>query len=407
MENQEKRSHRMQFIFLIALFVIMPLSYSASLSDMILICFILFVVFEAIKSKKIRRLLQYVNLKKGNIGTVVMSFYGLLLWNIICLLVHGGGIASIVRLVQVIGCFFVFCLATIIDWKLNVMKKIQNIILVIYAFILLVWIMEGCPFSDFTFIFGNSNVFGIIILCWIAFMYCLPIKKSRKGVVLFIGCFWLLLSSARSCLLALLFFVFFYGVWKKGQKCRSVNVKSSLWNGAFIGTTAGVILFTYLYSKMENMEIGKKLQILSQRYFGKNFFSGRDDLWEGVLDLIMEKPVAGYGLDALPSDYLEINLSAHNLFLQIGFQIGIIGILLLFIILWNIMMCCKANCKSAFSGYSIALIFAIIVHEVFEVCLLQNNLIVGLEMWFLLGLGCNKSISEIMKNNAESVVKKI
>ena len=51
------------------------------------------------------------------------------------------------------------------------------------------------------------------------------------------------------------------------------------------------------------------------------------------------------------------------------------------------------NRDKRLGAHAIAFVFAILLHECFEVTLTQNFLVVGMGMWFLLGIGCNSKIS--------------
>ena len=65
-------------------------------------------------------------------------------------------------------------------------------------------------------------------------------------------------------------------------------------------------------------------------------FSGREDIWLALIELIKQRLLFGYGASASPQQFLPIGLSSHNLYLQIALQSGLTGLALLILLFWNI-----------------------------------------------------------------------
>ena len=89
----------------------------------------------------------------------------------------------------------------------------------------------------------------------------------------------------------------------------------------------------------------------------------------------------------MPADFLDTGLSSHNLYLQVLLQSGYVGLFLLIALLWLIMERLMGQSMDNNVALSIAMIVAVVVQETFEVCLLQNHLMVGLMMWMIIGVG--------------------
>lgn len=72
--------------------------------------------------------------------------------------------------------------------------------------------------------------------------------------------------------------------------------------------------------------------------YGRRLNSGRETLWPMMISAIREKPWTGWGAGTGVPDYtyLEDLHSAHNQFLQVGYQVGIPGVLLLAWGLWGV-----------------------------------------------------------------------
>ena len=141
------------------------------------------------------------------------------------------------------------------------------------------------------------------------------------------------------------------------------------------------------YIATYNTSLGVYLDELSRQYLHKGFYSGRQRLWGGIFQAINESPFFGQGLSALPADFLDTGLSSHNLYLQVLLQSGYVGLFLLIVLLWLIMERLMSQPMDNNVALSIAMIVAVVIQETFEVCLLQNHLMVGLMMWMIIGVG--------------------
>ena len=82
--------------------------------------------------------------------------------------------------------------------------------------------------------------------------------------------------------------------------------------------------------------------------------------------------------------------SAHNLFLQVGLQIGIPGMTALALLFASLLLGLAAPQSVAAEPvrrFALAALVTVIVHSAFEVFLLQDNMVVAAIAWLLLGLG--------------------
>ena len=186
----------------------------------------------------------------------------------------------------------------------------------------------------------------------------------------------------------------------------------------------------------------------NKKYLGAEFLTGRHILWETALDFIAERPLIGYGAGTVTvnlftgrdlrapgkeagiltvidsgrltgrsiegrsgepdparsiglflsslndrvhlSPYSEIPTSTHNLFLQVAVQSGLVGLV-------GILVLCIAVLVRVASGaggrvsylrcYVGAGTAVAILHNAFEVYLIQNVLYVGVLAWVFVGIG--------------------
>lgn len=108
----------------------------------------------------------------------------------------------------------------------------------------------------------------------------------------------------------------------------------ALWNRRLLVPTAavgsGVLLFYFLATPL--------LRQIPELFGKSQTLSGRTTIWAAAIEAIMDRPLLGYGMGAFwGSDYASrirglagwFVPHAHNGFLEIGLQIGIIGMILM------------------------------------------------------------------------------
>jgi hypothetical protein len=119
----------------------------------------------------------------------------------------------------------------------------------------------------------------------------------------------------------------------------------------------------------------------------KGFASGRQVIWPIVIELSGENLFFGHGLGTLPGAYLPApynGLSAHNGFLQIYYQFGVVG-LLLYISIWIVVLIRALHISDTSArSVAVAALCAVWFQEIFEVALIQNAFGIGVAFALLI-----------------------
>ena len=118
---------------------------------------------------------------------------------------------------------------------------------------------------------------------------------------------------------------------------------------------------------------------------GKRLDTGRGQLWEILIGFIKMRPIFGWGTGLQPEDFCGTELSSHNGYIQLGLQLGLVGVLLALSAcasaLYSLARSFNPNARFAFY-----LLLGAIVHEFFEVMLFQNSAPFFLPVWGIVGL---------------------
>lgn len=268
-------------------------------------------------------------------------------------------------------------------------------IIIFILFHVIWWMIEGgnIPFSG---IMNNPNSFGIFISTLLALFIvikniCVKNTKCYSWIVIVCGLLLVYSSNSRAAWLMILASWFSFFIWPVIIK------KKIFFNLYLLAIYLVIFIISVIYPKLLLSQLGYTLQEISRNYTGKNFFSGRQIIWEQLLRTISEKPLLGYGAATRPGEVLDITLSAHNFYLQMTLQVGLVGTLIfcLFVLsVWNYLYISRNNKIVKLTG---AIFIGILIYQVFEVSFTQNMLAVSIIQWLIIGMGVHYSRREILQ----------
>ncbi|OZU88372.1 hypothetical protein CIL03_12035 [Virgibacillus indicus] len=255
------------------------------------------------------------------------------------------------------------------------------------------WILSDFSVHRFKSIFRNPNYLAVLLFCLFYFKVLIVKYSNRIEKIYFIsliGMNFVLIyaTNTRSVLIA-------FGVilisWLFSKYYRK------LFHYIFYVTIAFNILFLFIYIKIQNTAIGLFLDNLSIQLLGKSLYSGRSELWDRIINKIIENPLFGYGLGTNARDITDTTLTSHNQYLQVLIETGIIGLILFIFLLYAIWLLLIKNLDNYVSRISACFFIGILVYENFELTLFQNNYSIAMLQWVIILIGINFN----EKNNSQ------
>lgn len=209
--------------------------------------------------------------------------------------------------------------------------------------------------------------------------------RAGNAVTISSGIVLLVVTSSRSSWIAALASVAVYATWPFFTRSRfRYWVLFLLAIAAAVGGTA-----TYILSV--DAVWGAQLNELLVEWTGRRLFSGRNLFWGDLLNAIQAKPLIGYGAGALAENFTDYGWSSHNLYLQVTLQVGLVGLVALFMFFATIWHLLWAGRGSRMARLSAAFFIGILLREVFEVSMIQNNLQSGVFAWLIVAAGLGAS----------------
>lgn len=298
------------------------------------------------------------------------------------------GFYSLSQLVLLIN-FFLMYSTLRYDEKKFISFNAILLSLTIYVFVFYTGLLTNTQkLGNYSSIYTNSNALGMIAFLLMGVSICMFIL-SRKKIFICYGVLFLIilyLSGTRSNLLAAIIVVTLFVLYKY------ISKNKILWNITFISIIISIMLITYIYPQLGEFNKYEQLSTLVYEFTGKRLLSGRDRIWSESIILIKNKPIFGYGTGTGLSDIIDINVSAHNLYIQILLQNGIIGLIIFFILilfLWNLFY--KGR-KVPVVRFCACFFISILYQNMFEVTLLQNNMSIAIIQWFIISIGISNSL---------------
>jgi O-antigen ligase len=311
--------------------------------------------------------------------------------------VHEQGITNTLQILLIFGYFHGFSLTLKNKWKVIIFRAIPVYVAVFYLFNFVLWFISGMP-NKFTSYFIHANPFGATALFTLFF----PLARGLMVKTLLWRFIWLavtlqgllliFVSTSRAIWLAGLVTLLTYKTWEFLSRSRFIFSLLPLLIYIFVG------LWTLVYAYLPQTPYAKPLNAVMQEYTGKNLFSGRDRFWPDLLSLIYEKPLFGYGVGAQVEDYLNVTFSAHSLYLQTIFQMGLVGLVSLLWLLWCIWILFWKARETILVRLSASFFIGILIHQMLEVSLTQNILAVGVLQWLIISIG----ISGVLEQKAHT-----
>lgn len=331
-------------------------------------------------------LFMLVSLKRvqgKNMGT---GFLGVLALFVVYLLARWivGGLQGGERLVQTGLFLLTLVVFSRYRWRAGSVHTLYLAMSFIVVVSLLYWFVSGRVTNYYAAFYGHSNGFAVVVLATMAVTALDSTfgKRLSHWIVIAVCAVLLLFANSRSATLAAIAAVIVASALVMVKRAGG-TVKRVAEVMLFL-TVALSLAFSVIYPMLYGTDLGCQLELLSRQYLNKNFFSGREIIWQMILGALNGHDLFGLGLQMTPSMIYETGYSSHNLYLQTMLQSGIIGLALFLGLLWAMLRKMANNTEIGIIGSCV--LIAMLLHDCFEVSLTQNNLDYSLLLWGFWGI---------------------
>ncbi len=328
-------------------------------------------------------------------------------WYVVSSVANSPQISDLARLAQLAFVMLFFLQLQLTLHRTGCILAMASVAAVFLLLHFLVYIAQGAP-PRFSSIYKNANalgplMFGILFFLLIAHGETrnLVLRASFAGAVM-LAIILLLASENRSAVLACLAAGGTYVIWPYITKSRTLFLVY-----LFL-VFAAIALVTFLIAILASLATAELLNALAQEYTRGNLLSGREDFWMDLMVLISERPYFGYGPAANAQSILgTVVASTHNLYLQLALQTGLVGLGFFLGLITSIWMVFWNGRETAGVRLSAAFLSGILVEQTFEVALTQNQIMIGLIYWAIIGIGVSRATRGLSANKVRLVPVKM
>ena len=158
----------------------------------------------------------------------------------------------------------------------------------------------------------------------------------------------------------------------------------------FVVLMAICFIVPYIYLELSRPSsdfmstVSSFLQDFTVKTTGHRFFSGRNSIWMYVLDYVKDDSFLGGGIGYNPAQIYETTHSAHNLFLFIRLEQGLVGLSIFVLLLMHIWNKYNTNMKGKMKKVVQAVFIAIMFQQTFSLGLLGGKGVFSFFAWAVL-----------------------
>lgn len=260
----------------------------------------------------------------------------------------------------------------------------------------------------FTSLIGiHPSYIGMFVVISLATTLFIHDFCSRKWRMLFVGILSLSILFLNSRLIQGLFFLLLIMYLWQIFKHKFKNLRTVIVSLTTVLVLGGVLFFnlfknTYLYQRLTKEMAWELSYEVGTKYNEKGSGDSRLARWDAALELIMDKPIFGYGVsaesDVLKQKYTEMKMYAaaqqgynsHNQFLGYGIEGGFLALFILCIYLGrNIIAAIRSKSQLEFFFYL----------SILSICLVENYLLRNAGITFVSFFGSVFLFSNYTKYN--------
>lgn len=255
-------------------------------------------------------------------------------------------------------------------------------------------------------VFYNTNHFGYYLVFSLMVTGCLFIysKKTVDHIIYAVSLvamtILLALNNTMGSHLAILLTLVFMLIWACINKDKS-KMKISIVLGIFIVSSLITLLFTSnIYDSYLGLFNNLRTLLLGQEITGESLNSigsGRGFLWKFSFEIAKQNPMLGIGA-------VNAFLSAHNMFLQMAFQFGFVGLViyLLMLVTGMVRLIKKRKILGDIQKSSAFCVVAYLISAFFGVTMFYT----APYYYLILGICLSSALKEIDENKIVACFKK-
>jgi O-antigen ligase len=340
----------------------------------------LFLIIKVIKDQKMRK--SYIKVLISYIIFLGIYFIGFIIYP---------KLVSIKVFLQAFSLVNFFLFFSSIDYS-SCRFKIMRIGITLY---IIMFILIRTGVINYTKFWRMYILYPFLMMYFLVLLYKREHKKIYIALIIALALITIHIDS-RAIMLIMIITALVYLFWNSITKNKTRYILFLI----LVYMSIFAFMNVYISWYISPSEISMAINRFSRKTFGKNLHSGRTQMWLIVLNEIDKSPLLGYGTGVSAGNLIGRDISIHNLYLQLLVQNGILGLTSFLILLFSIWMLFWKSKDRFITRLAASFFIASIIHNTFELILLQNHMGMAFLQWFIFAIG---SSVETYKSKNEDI----
>ncbi|WP_440962439.1 O-antigen ligase family protein [Paenibacillus nitricinens] len=315
----------------------------------------------------------FTNLSRIKMSKLFLAWCTYSIGGLLVLTINFSKQSLYVYIEQIVILFFVTILSQSV-LNNNGLKRLANIFSGLF-YILIIFVLVN------EFLFKINGVYIVFYKTILMYMFFLMIKTKKIYYVSIITIFLLFINSTRSSILTIILFLIIYKLLEK------IKYSKKAYKLIFFVLTSLILLIPIAYISLKHIPLGVDINNISREYFNKNFFSGRDIIWDISYQFIKESVFLGYGFSNNILVSNGILASTHNIFISLLLQGGVVLLILFLFFMYTLWMSFFGKLDHDIVRISASFILPLMLRASFDLIFLENDLILSINMWIIICVG--------------------
>lgn len=262
-----------------------------------------------------------------------------------------------------------------IKWEKYLIVILASGLSIIFILIFKSWFEEGLITDSFSSFFKHSNTLAIILyissfFTLLASIYTKTYLRAYFVVITLLSVLVIYSTSSRAVLLTIFIALLSFFIYK---------FRPNWFKYSFIIVVLFNIVLMFLYVSVSNTKMAKPINEISMSLFDKPIFrnaGGRSDIWNTLINEgFVNSPFLGFGYNVHPSDFgYTFSFTSHNVYIQILLEVGIIGFIIFFMILYYTWALLMRNLNNVTTVLSACFFISMLLYLNFELTFMPNSI---------------------------------
>ena len=335
----------------------------------------------------------------------VLTAWGLLILTLVIATINSFDLGVAIRIILQFTLVMLWCVfVSTLPMNRNRVRLMTIFAVTVIVANLLAWIAQGGRGININGLMENRFAYAEM-LCFLMFFPWFAALTTQKRLYKYLTLLLILVTifsfhmvSGRAPLLVFMICVTFYFSW------RLVTAHITIFFSSLIVMLVGIAVFVWFFARFYDYAFMQALDAWVVENMGRTMASGRQEVWQLILDSWSKSPWIGQGVGLGERRFVFYEphgdwLSAHNLYVSMIYQTGVMGLTALFGLIMTIWWTFWRARRDPVVRLAASFFVGMLAAQNFAVSLIYNSGSMALLFWTIIGIGLRRAFLVIATEN--------